>query len=486
MLERHRQRRRVARGARFVAVEHLLDLRQACARVGERVFAHQHLAVRELVGQLQTGDAGVVRDLLALGHDGAVEILHGLNVLRLGERGVVTVADDAHAFDLRGIRDAAGVAREVALRADHDEAAHGSRDRAAAPDRARDAQGLADDHLADDKAERCAEDCQQQERHQMYPVGRHVEQHAVHADRHCQTGEERHDVLQHRLEHRDGDGVARALHAAAPVELTRAHEQQQREHRPDERIYPAGEVGNGDLRPRAADRTHQIGVTDTCAPHEQHQRGEPVDRQIHHARHAVHEHVEHGLDEQLEAHGDEVHEQVQARQHDHMAGEHGAQHGDAVEHDRLKREHTQPDEQRLDDESEACRLDEHGETEDHGLGRKQHQKARQQMRAEHAPAPDRQGGSQSRAARRVQIAEHGGGCEQARAKRRQRQQHLRLGENDVREVADLIGRHIRYRRARVEQRTRQHDEQNDAVDDPQRPPARQALAKFRPVTEGCL
>ena len=64
----------------------------------------------------------------------------------------------------------------------------------------------------------------------------------------------------------------------------------------------------------------------------------------------------------------EVHEQVQARQHDHMAGEHGAQHGDAVEHDRLKREHTQPDEQRLDDESEACRLDEHGEAEDHGLG----------------------------------------------------------------------------------------------------------------------
>ena len=33
---------------------HLLDLRQMRARVGERVFAHQHLAVRELVGQLQT------------------------------------------------------------------------------------------------------------------------------------------------------------------------------------------------------------------------------------------------------------------------------------------------------------------------------------------------------------------------------------------------------------------------------------------------
>ena len=111
VLERHWQRRRVARGARLVAVEHLFDLRQACACIGERVFAHQHLAVRELVGQLQTGDAGVVRDLLALGHDGAVEILHGLNVLRLGERGVVTVADDAHAFDLRGIRDAAGLAQ---------------------------------------------------------------------------------------------------------------------------------------------------------------------------------------------------------------------------------------------------------------------------------------------------------------------------------------------------------------------------------------
>ena len=111
---------------------------------------------------------------------------------------------------------------------------------------------------------------------------------------------------------------------------------------------------------------------DTCAPHEQHQRGEPVDRQIHHARHAVHEHVEHGLDEQLEAHGDEVHEQVQARQHDHVAGEHGAQHGDAVEYDRLEREYAQPDEQRLDDEFETCRLDEHGETEDHGLSRKQH------------------------------------------------------------------------------------------------------------------
>ena len=297
-----------------------------------------------------------------------MDVLHGLNVLRLGERGVVTVADDARAFDLRGIRDAAGVAREVALCADHDEAAHGRCDRAAAPDRARDAQGLADDHLADDKAERRAKNGQQQERRQLRPVGRHVEQHAVHTDRHCQTGEERHDVLQHRLEYRDGDGVARALHAAAPVELTRAHEQQQREHRPDERIYPAGEVGNGDLRLRAADRAHQIGVTDTCAPHEQHQRGEPVDRQIHHARHAVHEHVEHGLDKQLEAHGDEVHEQVQARQHDHVAGEHGAQHGDAVEYDRLEREYAQPDEQRLDDEFETRRLDEHGEAEDHGLG----------------------------------------------------------------------------------------------------------------------
>ena len=320
----------------------------------------------------------------------------------------------------------------------------------------------------------------------MCPVGRHVEQHAVHADRHCQTGEERHDILQHQLEHRDGDGVARALHTAAPVELTRAHEQQQRERGPDERIGPAGEVGNGDLRLRAADRAHQIGVTDTCAPHEQHQRGEPVDRQIHHARHAVHERVEHGFDEQLEAHGDEVHEQVQARQHDHVAGEHGAQHGDAVEYDRLEREYAQPDEQRLDDEFKTRRLNEHGETENHGLGRKQHQKARQQMRAEHAPAPDRQGGGQPRAARRVQIAEHGGGCEQARAKRCQRQQHLRLGENDVREVADLLGRHIRCRRARVEQHTRQHDKQDHAVDDPQRPPARQALAKLRSVTEGCL
>ena len=90
VLERHGQLRRVARGARFVAVEHLLDLRQTRARVGERVFAHQHLAVRELVGQLQTGDAGVVRDLFALRHDGAVDVLHGLNILRLGERGAVT------------------------------------------------------------------------------------------------------------------------------------------------------------------------------------------------------------------------------------------------------------------------------------------------------------------------------------------------------------------------------------------------------------
>ena len=368
VLERHWQRRRVARGARFVAVEHLLDLRQTRARVGERVFAHQHLAVRELVGQLQIGDAGVVRDLFALRHDGAVDVLHGLNVLRLGEHRVVTVADDARAFDLCGIRDAAGVAREVALRADHDEAAHGRCDRAAAPDRARDAQGLADGHLADDKAERRTENGQQQKRRQLRPVGQHVEQHAVHADRHCQAGEERHDVLQHRLEHRDGDGVSRALHAAAPVELTRAHEQQQRERRPDERIGPAGETVDGGLCPRAADRAQQIVVADACVPHEQHQRGEPVDRQIHHARHAVHEYVEHGLDEQLEAHGDEVHEQVQARQHDHVAGEHGAQHGDAVEYDRLKREYAQPDEQRLDDEFETCRLDEHGETEDHGLG----------------------------------------------------------------------------------------------------------------------
>ena len=368
VLERHGQLRRVARGARFVAVEHLLDLRQTRARVGERVFAHQHLAVRELVGQLQTGDAGVVRDLFALRHDGAVDVLHGLNVLRLGERGVVTVADDAHAFDLRGIRDAAGVAREVALCADYDEAAHGRCDRAAAPDRARHAQGFADDHLADDKAERRTKNGQQQKRRQLRPVGRHVEQHAVHADRQRQPGEERHDILQHRLEHRDGDGVARALHAAAPVELTRAHEQQQRERRPDERIGPAGEAADGGLCLRAADRTQQVVSADTCAPHEQHQRGEPVDRQIHHARHAVHEHVEHGFDEQLEAHGDEVHEQVQARQHDHVAGEHGAQHGDAVEHDRLEREYAQPDEQRLDDESETRGLNEHGEAEDHGLG----------------------------------------------------------------------------------------------------------------------
>ena len=51
-----------------------------------------------------------------------------------------------------------------------------------------------------------------------------------------------------------------------------------------------------------------------------------------------------------------------------MAGEHGAQHGDAVEHDRLEREYAQPDEQRLDDESETRGLNEHGEAEDHGLG----------------------------------------------------------------------------------------------------------------------
>ena len=280
--------------------------------------------------------------------------------------------------------------------------------------------------------------------------------------------------------------VAPALVVRPVEECRRAHEQQQRERRPDERIGPAGEVGNGDLRLRAADRAHQIGVTDTCAPHEQHQRGEPVDRQIHHARHAVHERVEHGFDEHLEAHGDEVHEQVQAWQHDHVAGEHGAQHGDAVEYDRLEREYAQPDEQRLDDEREAHRLDEHGKTEHHDLCRQQHRKPRQQMRAEHTPALYGQRRCQPRAARRVQIAEHGGGREQTRAKRRQRQQHLRLGENDVREVADLLGRHIRYRRARVEQHTRQQDEQDHAVDDPQRPPSRQALAKFRPVTEGCL
>ena len=40
----------------------------------------------------------------------------------------------------------------------------------------------------------------------------------------------------------------------------------------------------------------------------------------------------------------------------------------AVEYDRLEREYAQPDEQRLDDEFEACCLDEHGEAEDHGLG----------------------------------------------------------------------------------------------------------------------
>ena len=254
----------------------------------------------------------------------------------------------------------------------------------------------------------------------MRLVGRHVEQHAVHADRQRQPGEERHDVLQHRLEYRDGDRVARALHAAVPVELARAHEQQQRKHEPDEDVRPAGEAVNGDLGARAASRAQHEVVADVRVLHKQHQRGEPVHRQIHHARHAVHERVEHGLDEQLEAHGDEVHEQVQARQHDRVAGEHGAQHGDGVKHDCLEREHAEPDEQRLDDEHEACGLDEHGEAENHDLGRQQHRKPRQQVRAEHAPAPDRQGGGQPRAARAVQIAEHGGSRQQPGAQRRDR------------------------------------------------------------------
>ena len=335
-----------------------------------------------------------------------------------GEGGVAQVviggglhAGQVGALYLSGVRHPALKAGYIELHRAHGGRQAAQKDHAALPRAPEYPEALAQQHLGHKAARRAPHHHENQERPR--PAGQQRVQNVVKDSAQCHSGAEGHTVFEHRAHPADADHVAGALQMPAAV----GRQGQPCQHQPDEGVQGGiAQTGKVGIAQHAVSGGVRYGIIlDVTGLGEQQHRGEP-DAQLLQpgsAGEAEEKFLGHTAEDPAQPGGQAIENHIEGGQGQHVAGEHGAEHGKGVEEEPEQAHHHQPGEQAAEHHCAGKDLRRQGQQEHRQIGQQQEQKPRQVVGEEQALPPQGQGVKHAHRAAGIEVGEHRHGAQQA-------------------------------------------------------------------------